>query len=88
MKKIITLVFLSISIFSNAQNVSVEKTVFGIQTGFLGIWVHNESKLSNTIALRSELGFDSGFWGGYFYDGTGFLLTPVLTLEPIKNHYQ
>jgi len=38
----------------------------GIQTGFLGIWVHNESKLSNTISLRSELGFDSGFWGGDF----------------------
>jgi len=82
MKKIITFIFLSLSIFCNGQNVSVEKTVFGIQTGFLGIWVHNESKLSNTIALRSEVGLDSGFWGGDFYDGTGFLLTPVLTLEP------
>ena len=57
MKKIITLVFLSLSFLCNAQNASVEKTVFGIQTGFLGIWGHNESKLSNTIALRSELGF-------------------------------
>jgi hypothetical protein len=82
MKKIITLVFLSLSFFCNAQNVSVEKSVFGIQTGFLGIWGHNESRLSNTITLRSELGFDSGIWGGDFYDGTGFLLTPVLTLEP------
>src|SRR6187399_3722739 len=82
MKKIIALVFLSLSIFCNAQNVSVEKSVFGIQTGFLGIWAHNESRLSNTIAMRSELGFDSGIWGGDFYDGTGFLLTPVLTLEP------
>ena len=82
MKKNLTLVFLSLSIFCNAQNVSVEKSVFGIQTGFLGIWAHNESRLSNTIALRSELGFDSGIWGGAFYDGTGFLLTPVLTLEP------
>jgi hypothetical protein len=82
MKKIITLAFLSLSIFCNAQNASVEKMVFGIQTGFLGIWGHNESRLSNTVALRSELGFDSGIWGGDFYDGTGFLLTPVLTLEP------
>lgn len=82
MKKIIILVFLSLSIFCNAQNVSVEKSVFGIQTGFLGIWGHNESRLSNKIALRSELGFDTGFWGGFFYDEDGFLLTPVLTLEP------
>lgn len=82
MKKITTLVFLSLSILSNAQNVSVEKTVFGIQTGFLGIWAHNESRLSNTIALRSELGFDTGFWAGFFYEEDGFLLAPVLTLEP------
>ena len=40
-KKIITLVFVSLSIFCNSQNVSVEKTVFGTQTGFLGIWIHN-----------------------------------------------
>src|SRR5215218_1139329 len=82
MKKITTLVFVSLSIFSNAQDVSVEKTVFGIQTGFLGLWVHNESKLTKALTLRSELGFDSGIWGGDFYDKTGFLMTPVLTLEP------
>lgn len=82
MKKITTLVFVSLSIFCNAQEVSVEKTVFGIQTGFLGVWIHNESKLTNALALRSELGFDSGIWGGAFYDKTGFLMTPVLTVEP------
>jgi hypothetical protein len=65
-----------------SQNASVEKSTYGIQTGFLGIWLHNETKLSNSIALRSEIGFDSGIWGGDFYDGTGFLLTPVITLEP------
>ena len=57
MKKIITLVFLSLSFICNAQNVSVEKTVFGIQTGFLGIWAHNESRLSNTIALKKRIRF-------------------------------
>lgn len=67
---------------AKAQNASVEKSTYGIQTGFLGIWIHNESKLSNSIALRTELGFDSGIWGGDFYDKTGFLLTPVLTVEP------
>jgi hypothetical protein len=75
-------IFCAFSVIVSAQNASVEQSVYGIQTGFLGIWVHNESKLSNTLALRSELGFDTGIWGGIFYDETGFLLAPVLTLEP------
>lgn len=87
MRKILTLSLIICATYVNAQetpktDVSVEKSVFGIQTGFLGIWVNNESRLSNTISLKSELGFDAGLWGGSFYDGTGFLLTPVLTIEP------
>jgi len=72
----------SLSIFCNAQKASVEKSVFGIQTGFLGIWAHNESRLSNRIALRSEIGFDAGFQSGIFYVEDIFFLAPVLTLEP------
>lgn len=83
MKKILlTLTFCGLIFTAKSQTSSVEKSIFGIQTGFLGIWAYNESKLSNQIALRSEIGFDSGIWGGGFYDKTGFLLTPVLTLEP------
>ena len=80
MKKIITFIFLSLSIFCKAQNSSVEKSVFGIQTGFLGIWGHNESRLSNKIALRSEIGFDAGYQSGFFYTEDVFFLAPVLTL--------
>ncbi|QXP52680.1 hypothetical protein [Cellulophaga sp. HaHa_2_1] len=76
------LAFCSFSLLVHSQSASVEQSTYGIQTGFLGIWVQNESKLATTIALRSEIGFDSGIWGGDFYDETGFLLTPVLTLEP------
>jgi hypothetical protein len=82
MNQIITLVFLSLSILCNAQNASVEKTGFGIQTGFLGIWIHNESRLSNKIALRSEVGLDAGILFTDFEGRSGFLLAPVLTLEP------
>jgi len=82
MKKNITLVLVSLSIFCNAQKASVEKSVFGIQTGFLGIWAHNESRLSNRIALRSEIGFDAGYQSGFFYPEDIFFLAPVLTLEP------
>lgn len=82
LKVILIVMFCGMTLIVKSQNASVEKSTYGIQTGFLGIWLHNETKLSNSIALRSEIGFDSGIWGGDFYDGTGFLLTPVITLEP------
>ena len=75
MRKILfTLLFFGLTLTAKSQNASVEKSTFGIQTGILGIWVHNESKLSNQVVLRSEIGFDSGIWGGTFYDKTGFRL--------------
>ena len=81
-RKIIVLIVLGLTISVNAQNTSVEKTIFGIQTGFAGIWINNETKLNNTIALRSEIGIEKDFTVGDHYDGTGFILQPVLTLEP------
>jgi len=65
----ITIALLSSNATVKAQNQehvqpSVEKSVFGAQAGLLGIWVNNEAKLTNAIALRSEIGFDGGFWGG------------------------
>jgi len=60
MKKVIVL-FICILNFAlgfsqNTQEVSVEKSVFGVQVGLIGIWVHNELKLSSKVALRSEFG--------------------------------
>lgn len=74
----------SVSAQNTVQKASVEKSIFGVQTGFLGIWLHNESKLTNSLALRSEIGFDSGIYGGsvMFGDETNFFLTPVITIEP------
>lgn len=65
-----------------SQTASVEKSTYGIQTGLLGIWVHNETKLTNQIALRTEIGMNAGIFGGDFYPKTGFLMTPVITAEP------
>ncbi len=67
---------------ATSQNASVEKTIFGAQTGVIGLWVHNESKLSNLVALRSEFGFEGGIWGGNVYSKTGFLMAPAITIEP------
>ncbi len=83
MKKILlTLTFCGLTFITNAQDASVEKSTYGIQTGFLGIWAHNESKLSNQIALRSELGLDTGIFGSDINDINGFILAPAITLEP------
>jgi hypothetical protein len=82
MKKIFIVLFAGFVLIAKAQEVSVEKSVFGIQTGIFGVWVQNEMRMSNMFALRSEVGFDSGIWGGSYYDKVGFLMTPVLTLEP------
>ena len=83
MKNILmTLAFCGLTFIAKSQNTSVEKSTYGIQTGVLGIWAHREVKLSNQIALRAEVGMDAGFWGGSFYPKTGYLMTPVIILEP------
>lgn len=73
--------FLITNLFSQ-NTAQVEKSLFGIQTGVLGIWGHNEARISNTIVLRTEFGFDTGIFGGDFYDNTSFILYPSLNVEP------
>lgn len=83
MKKIATILTVCLfAVITQAQTASVEESTVGIQTGFLGVWVHNEYGLSNQIALRSEIGLDAGFFGGRFYNRSGFIMAPVITLEP------
>jgi len=65
--------------YFNAQSqnkISVEKSIYGIQIGTLGFWFYNESKLTNTIALRSEIGLDAAAIN-YF-----FALAPTINAEP------
>ena len=85
MKKILMLLaFCGLTFIATSQNASVEKSTYGIQTGLLGIWIHNESKLSNQIALRSELGLDTGIYGSDV--NNEFLIAPTITVEP-RWHY-
>lgn len=67
---------------THSQETSVARSIYGVQTGFLGIWVHNETKLTSEIVLRSEIGFDTGIWAGKYYEKTGFVFAPVLRVEP------
>ncbi|MFD1293035.1 hypothetical protein ACFQ5N_04215 [Lutibacter holmesii] len=77
MKKLAFTLFLcGITLIAKAQDASVEKSVFGIQTGLLGIWAHHEARLSNKFALRSEIGLDSGIHNDDFF------MVPGVSLEP------
>lgn len=82
MKKLVFFLLLGLQGIGFAQEANVEKSRSGIQTGLFGVWFHNETRLSGSIALRTEVGLHAGIWGGDFYDKTGFLLSPALTIEP------
>jgi len=84
MKKIILLfiAIISLSSFAQTKTPSVEKSIYGVQTGFLGIWFHNENRLSDKIALKSEIGLDFGIGKTMFDDEITFASVPSINLEP------
>lgn len=82
MKYLVRILFFVLCMSSYSQEASVEKSVFGAQTGFAGVWFHNEFRLTNSVALRSEIGLEYDVAVGDHYDGAGFILQPVITLEP------
>ncbi|WP_394751063.1 hypothetical protein [Spongiimicrobium salis] len=89
MKKIVlTLFFCALTLAAKSQKTpqasphpAVEKSVFGIQTGYAGLWIHHELKLSRQLALRTELGLDA-YENDDFFPDASFLLTTVITMEP------
>ncbi len=58
------------------QEASVEKSLWGVQVGIHPLSVHNESKLSESLSLRSELGFGFGF------SGDSWAVMPEAVVEP------
>ena len=83
MKKLISIIILIvITNLAVGQNASVEKSIFGIETGLLGGWVYNESRLSNEISLRSEIGIDAGYYLGSLLDNGVFVAAPSFSIEP------
>lgn len=84
MKQIISLIiFLLVSQTNFSQNISVEKSIYNIQSGVLGIWINNETKITNTIALKTEIGLDAGVFGGEIHgENSGLFLAPVINIEP------
>lgn len=73
-----------------AKGQVVDQSISGIQIGYLGIWVNNESKLAKNWALRSEIGYEAPFLATIAFDTKDLdfypdqypLFLPVFTLEP------
>ena len=85
-KLVLTAVLCCLTFYSYSQDkeqtARVEKSVYGIQTGFFGVWVHGEFRLSNKFALRAEIGLDLGTWENQYTNDSGVFLSPVFILEP------
>ena len=61
----------------NAQ--IVDESINGLQTGLLGVWWHNESRLSLNWAFRTEIGYEAP----YFANQNQYLtFLPTASLEP------
>lgn len=61
-----------------------QNSFFSIQTGFLGVWVNNETTIKDSFVLKSEIGLDTGLFGGN--EITNFVLYPNISLQP-KYYY-
>ncbi len=83
-KTSVFLLFCSITIAAQEKprDLEVKNSIFSVQAGFVGVWLNNEAKVVNNLVLRSEIGLSAGLWGGDYYDNIGFLMTPLLHLEP------
>lgn len=87
MKKVLLLMgVLFIANFSYAQDSEIEKgiekSITGVQIGILGASVYNEYKLTEKIALRSDVGlFLSGFATGKNI-ASEYTLVPYIGLQP------
>jgi len=84
-KKIGLMFVILLSFNIQAQEASVEKSIFGVQAGIMGVWLNNEVKLSSTVALRSEVGFRATNLriGNPIYSrGNEPFIPLVLTIEP------
>lgn len=86
MKKLALLLFISclFSLQSKAQEVSVEKNLFGVQVGIHPLSGYYEMKLADKIALRGELGFGFGWsvGGSYSDNSVEWAVLPSLIVEP------
>ncbi len=84
MKRIIfTLIFFTAFFKMIAQEPSVENSIWGIQLGVYPISMYNELKITNSISLRSEIGFSYAWTSSNGINGSNqWAVTPDINIEP------
>lgn len=82
MKKISYLVLILSAQFVHAQQTSLEKDLTEVQIGLFGINVNYESKLVDKLSLRISAELQSSIWVNNFNDKTGFIMSPIINIEP------
>ncbi len=83
MRKFVLALSIITSVFGAAQEkISLEKNLTGIQIGFFGANIYNETRLDESLSLRSEVSLYPSIWGGDLYSKTGFALAPAISLSP------
>ncbi|CAD7811845.1 hypothetical protein CHRY9390_02425 [Chryseobacterium aquaeductus] len=86
MKKTISFILISMSylVFSQEKEQSPKKTFFGVQAGFLGTNVYNETNFSKEFALRTEFNLETSlfFKDDLFSEKSGFVMFPTISLSP------
>ena len=83
MKKIqlITLfLFLGTANLLAQKDASVEESIYGVQLRLLGLSGHNERRLSDQFALRTEVGFSGGIGQGFYERDVFFILIPEISV--------
>jgi len=90
-KKLLIAIFCATAFTINAQDIktdtdtpaaSVEKSVFSVQTGLVGVWANNELRLSNQFALRTEIGLELLSFDNAYTDETKYGAAPSISVEP------
>ncbi|WP_088324630.1 hypothetical protein [Polaribacter tangerinus] len=62
---------------------SVENSMYGVQTGLLGVWGYNETKPNNEFALRTEIGLDGEYsYSDFDSPKSQYYFIPSISLEP------
>jgi len=84
MKRIFIAALILCATIARAQDAeptaTVEKSIFNVQPGFLGLYANNEYGLSSHIALRTEVGLEAGFT--VRTDDSEWAILPMVNLEP------
>ena len=84
-RNLFILVSLLYALSINAQQPSVEKSVSGVQLGFMSVWGYHEIRLSDKIALRAEGCIGASYWyhsSMFFGTRSGYAIYPVFAIEP------